>query len=123
MTMFSATENAVVREARSVPDLVGKLQQVDSPLATQIAGKAIVASRTPWGTVLVPAVAWLATRYGLGWSPDLDASIAGVLVLVCSFCMRAITRTPITGWLHPAPVLAVTAASPIAPINLTGRSE
>ena len=123
-TEATALENMAVRDARDLPDLVGKLAAIDSPLAAQLAGKALVASRTPWGTLLVPVVAWLALRYGLGWTPELDTAVAGVLVLLCSYLMRLLTSAPITGLFHAsavslaatppvASVAAPTAASPI----------
>ncbi len=117
MSAFTVTsaENAAVRAATDVPGLVSNLQMIDSPLAAQLTGKALVASKTPWGTLLLPLVAYLAARYGLGWTPDVDALVAGVAVLVASYLMRLLTSVPITGLFRRAAVLPAPAptASPV----------
>ncbi len=109
-TTITATsaENAAVRAARDLPDLIDRLESASPALAAQLVGKSLAASRTPWGTLLLPVVAYLATRYGLGWTPDIDALVAGVAVLVGSYAMRAATRVPITGVFRRATVVVET---------------
>ena len=90
--------NAAIKDAQSLPALVATLQTVDPAMAQQIEGKALLASKTPWGTLLTAAVAYVAARYGLGFDQTTDALIAGVGVLVGSYAMRAVTSSPISGW-------------------------
>jgi hypothetical protein len=99
--------NAAVADAKSLPDFVGKLQALDPSAAQQITGKALVASKSPWGTLAVAAVAWLSAQYGLGWSdiypvaggPSLTTIIGGGGVLAGAFLMRYFTSHPISGLL------------------------
>ena len=118
MTILTVTaaENAAVREARDLPDLIRKLEAVNPVLASQFVGKSLAASKTPWGTLLLPVVTYLAARYGLGWTPDIDALVAGVAVLVGSYAMRIVTATPITSLFRSPPSTAATfpAATPAA---------
>ena len=107
-TLGNAAENAAIREARDLPDLIKRLEVASPALAAQFVGKSLAASRTPWGTLLLPVVAYVATRYGLGWTPDVDALVAGITVLIGSYAIRTATRVPITGLFRPAPVVAET---------------
>ena len=118
----TAAENAAVREARDLPDLIDRLKVVSPPLAAQFVGKSLAASRTPWGTLLLPVVTYLAARYGLGWTPDVDALVAGVAVLVGSYAMRAAPRVPITGLFHRACVVVET-VPPATPVTITGTKS
>src|SRR5581483_899173 len=90
--------NAAVADAKSLPELVTKLNTVDPALAQSIEGKALVASRTPWGVVIGFGVAWAASKYGLGWDADLCALVSGVAVLAAGYVMRLVTAGPIRGW-------------------------
>lgn len=118
----STAENAAIREARDLPDLIDRLQVASPTLAAQFVGKSLAASRTPWGTLLLPVVAYLAARYGLGWTPDVDALVAGVAVLVGSYAMRAATRVPITGLFRRASVVVET-VPPAVPVGVVARPE
>ncbi len=94
------TVNSTVLSAKNLPDLVNKLQEVDPQLAEQLEGKALVSSKTPIGTFLVPAVVWVAAHYGLGWDVTICTYVAGALVLVGTYVMRYITTSPIAGLFH-----------------------
>ena len=85
-----------IEEAKNLPDLITKFRQIDPALAQQLTGKALLASRSPWGVLLSAIVGWLVTHYGLGWSDDTVASVVGLIILGASYGMRYITRTPIT---------------------------
>ncbi len=115
-------ENAAIREARDLPDLINRLESASPALAAQLVGKSLAASRTPWGTLLLPVVAYLATRYGLGWTPDIDALVAGVAVLVGSYAIRAATRVPITGVFRRATVVVET-VPPVAKPGVAAGSD
>ncbi len=95
-TKTSLTDTAVAA-AKNLPDLVANLKQIDSPLAQQIEGKPLAASRTPWGTLATGVVAWLAAKYGLGWDEQTCALVAGAATLLGGYAMRLITSAPITG--------------------------
>ena len=112
-------ENAAVREAKDLPDLLRRLEAVNPALAAQLVGKSLAASRTPWGTLLLPVVAYLAARYGLGWTPDIDALVAGVAVLIGSYAMRCVTSTPITSLFH-RPRALVSTTPPAVPVIAAG---
>ncbi len=116
----ATAEDVAVREAKSLPDLVDKLQVVNPTLAQQFVGKSLAASKTPWGTLLLPVVAYAAARYGLGWGPDVDALVAGVAVLVGSYAMRAVTSIPITGLFHAKALPPAVAASAPIPVAAVG---
>ncbi len=118
---LKTAETAAVREAKDLPDLIRKLEAVNPALAAQFVGKSLAASRTPWGTLLLPVVAYLAARYGLGWTPDIDALVAGVAVLVGSYAMRFMTSTPITSLFGGAPPSVPT--TPVAiPVIVVGSA-
>ncbi len=65
-------------------------------LAEQLTGKALIASKTPWGTLAGGIVGFLVARYGLGWDQGTQTLVAGAGVLVGSYIMRWITTSPIT---------------------------
>lgn len=89
--------NAVVADAKNLPDLVKKLEVVQPDLAQSIEGKSLIASTTPWGTIAAGVVGWLVARYGLGWSPEFQALVAGFAVVAGSYGMRWISTGPIRG--------------------------
>ncbi len=92
----------VVAMSRDVPDLIQRASALDPELARKFTGQALAQSRTPWGNVAGYAVTWLASYYGLGWSPETCAILAGVAVMIFSYIMRYITENPITGFFHRA---------------------
>ena len=109
--------NQAIAAAHDLPSLISELNAVDPALATQIEGKALIASKTPWGTLAAAVVAWAAARYGLGWDADTDALVAGLGLVAGSFAMRAITTSPIAGWFAKAPAVAPSpAAKPATPV-------
>ena len=97
----TATDQAIA-SARDLPDLISKASQFDPALAAKFTGKALLASKSPWGSLAVPVVAYLASRYGLGWSEDVCNLVAGVGVLVGAYAMRLLTELPITGLFRAA---------------------
>jgi hypothetical protein len=88
--------NAAIATARDLPDLVHKLERVDPAAAEQLAGKALVASRTVYGGVATIAVTWLVGRYNLGWGADVVSLVAGGAVIVG---LRIYTSAPIASLL------------------------
>jgi hypothetical protein len=96
--------DSAVTAAQSLPDLIGKLEAIDPVLASQLSGKALLASRTPWGVLASGIVGWIVAHYGLGLDEATTNSIAGLFVLIGSFAMRYITRTPITSITIPSKV-------------------
>jgi hypothetical protein len=94
---MSSIVDAAVAEAKSLPELVAKLREADPTLAQALQGKALIASRSPWGTLAVSVLAFLAARLGLGWDTDTCTLIAGVGVIAGGYLMRAVTAAPIRG--------------------------
>ncbi len=89
-----------VAAAKDVPDLVAKLKAADPALAAQIEGKALLTSKTPWGTLACAVAAYASTRWGLGWDQSTDALISGGALVIGSYVMRYITSVPISGLLR-----------------------
>ena len=96
-TPDSAAPFSSVTAAKDLPDLVNKLQVADPGLAQQLEGKSLASSKTPIGTFLIPAVVWIAARYGLNWDAQTCSEVAGALVLIGTYVMRYITTSPIAG--------------------------
>ncbi len=88
--------------AKDVPDLIAKARTFDPALAASLTGKALLASKSPWGTLLGGLVAWLAAKEGFGWDQATCDLVAGAGVLVAAFIMRSITSAPVTGIVTPA---------------------
>ena len=104
---IATAEAAAIRTAAALPSLLVTATATDPAPVASVTGKALIASRTPWGTILLPVVVYVAGRYGFGWSTDIDTLVAGAAVLVGSYAMRAITSLPISGLFHKKPVVAV----------------
>lgn len=96
----SPVVDKAIAAANDLPSLVQGLQQVDPALAQQLTGKALIASKSMWGTFAVPAVVYVAGRYGLNWDHDLCTLVAGGLVLICAAAFRKVTSSPITSWVR-----------------------
>lgn len=79
--------------------VVQTAESVVETVAPGTVGKALVASRTPWGVLAAYAVSFLGARYGLGLDDASTGVVAGGAVLAGSYAMRYITSSPITGFL------------------------
>ena len=87
----------VIADAKSLPDLIAKAQTVDPALAEQLTAKSLAASKTPWGTLASGIIGWLVAHYGLGWDSATCDLVAGGAVLLGSYAMRYVTKSPIGG--------------------------
>jgi hypothetical protein len=124
---------AAVAAARDLPDLVNRLQVVDPALAASIEGKALIASKTPLGTVIGLVLGWAIPHYGLAcsaaatatascWTQDTINLVSGAGALVgtavAAYVMRYVTTSPIAGFFSkgasPAQVAAVPAVAKAA---------
>lgn len=103
MNSTKAADEAVAA-AKDVPDLVDKLKLADPALAAQIEGKALLASKTPWGTLACAVAAYASGRWGLGWDASTDALVAGGALVLGSYAMRYVTSAPISGLFRHVPV-------------------
>lgn len=86
-----------VAVARDIPTLIKQASVVDPDLAAKWTGKALVASKTVWGTLATMMVSWAVTRWGLGWDPQTCAEASGVLVMAATLGLRSASELPITG--------------------------
>ncbi len=95
--MLTATTmvNSAVAGAKDLPDLVKRLDAVDPSAAQAITGKALIASRTPWGVLATMLVTWASAKYGLGWDADTCTLVAGAGAFIGSYAMRYVTTGPI----------------------------
>ena len=105
------TRDAIIADAKSLPDLIATAQTLDPALAQALTGKAIVASKSTYGPTATLAVSWLVTHYALGWSPDQCALVSGGLILIVSAGLRAVTSGPITAWFQAPTAAAVGVAA------------
>ncbi len=105
--------NDAVATAKNLPDLIQKAHDIDPSLAAAISGKALIASKTPWGTLLAAGVSYLAAKKGLGWDEATCELVAGAGVLVGAYLMRWISPERITGFFTKKPVDVT--ASTVAP--------
>lgn len=92
-----AIRDQLVKDAQSVPDLIARAQTADPQLAQQLQGKALLTSKTPWGTLAVAAVAYASAKWGFGWDEGTVDLVAGLGLLAGAYLMRAITASPIAG--------------------------
>lgn len=98
-----------VAMARDLPDLIAKASTFDPALAAKFTGQALIASKSPWGSLAGGVVAWAVTHWGLGWDQSTCDLVAGAGVLVGAYAMRYVTDHPITGLFRKATVAEVTA--------------
>lgn len=89
----SPLESVLTAISADLPDIIKEVETIDPALAP----KALLASRTPWGTLAVTALGWLLAKYGLHWDSNVVDLVAGGSVLLGSFGMRYITSAPIKG--------------------------
>lgn len=76
----------------------------DPPSDWVFTGKALIASRTPWGTIGGGILAWVLTRYGFALDPATCNFISGIAIVLASYAMRYVTDEPITGVVRAQPV-------------------
>lgn len=109
----------VLNSARDFPDMLSKAEQFDPPLASKWTGKAILASKTVWGTAVALIVAAAVKRYSLGWDQNFVDLVSGLIVLGTVAGLRAISDGPITGWFTKKTVAEVVASTPgvVAPVR------
>lgn len=100
---MNAMRDRVIEQARSMPDLISKAQTFDPGLAKMLKGKALIASKTVWGTAATMAISWGASRYGLGWDAETCALISFVLTSAATGLLRTITSGPVTGIIAAEP--------------------
>lgn len=112
-TAKSENRNAVIATARDLPSLLNTARTMDPQLAESLTPKALLASKTVYGSAVSLVVGWAVTKWGLGWDADTCALVTGILTLGVTAALRTISRSPIgglfTGGLPPAPA----ASSPI----------
>lgn len=93
--------DSAVAHAKSLPELIRYFQTVAPDLATAMNGKALIASKSPWGVLLSTGATWAVTHYGLGWDQDTTAMASGGVLMAASYVMRYISSGRITGIIKP----------------------
>lgn len=101
----TAALNDAVATATSLPDLVDKASTIDPALAAALAGKALLASKTPWGVLLTSGIVMIVSKYGLGWNEHFCELLSGVTILGASYAMRYWSPGRITGIFKKKPVV------------------
>ena len=101
--MSGTVRDKIIADAKSLPDLIATAKTVDPDLAAQLTPKALIASKSPAGTLAAGVVAWLVSHYGLGWDQATCDLVAGLAVLAGGYAMRYITASPIGGIITKGP--------------------
>lgn len=117
-----AITNVVIAAAQDVPQLVAGLETVDPAMADAIKGKALLASKTPWGVLLAGVASWAVSHYGLGWNATTTDMMAGAGVLLGSYLMRYISPARITG-IFSAPAVPVVPVPIPATVSVSGTKS
>ena len=87
----------VIADAKSLPDLIARAQKDAPDLAAQLTAKPLAASKTMYGTAASLLVSWAITKWGLGWDANTAALASGIIVMIATGLLRAITASPIAG--------------------------
>ena len=102
----------VAQDAKALPNLINALTDLDPTLVQPVQAKALIASKTPWGTAVGLLVGWGAAKAGLMcttatlaagncWTQGTVDLVTGGCVLVGtiigSYVMRYISPAPIGG--------------------------
>lgn len=98
----ASVRDQVFAAAQSWPDFVAKASVADPDLAAKFTGKALIASKTVWGTLFTMVVSWAVTRWGIGWDDKTCAEVSGAVVMLATAFLRSISDGPITGVVTPA---------------------
>ncbi len=70
-----------VAVSRNLPQLEANVKMVAPDLVATVEQPALTAAHGAWGTLLVPAVAYLVARFGLGWDSNMVDLVAGGFAL------------------------------------------
>jgi hypothetical protein len=97
----------VLNAARDLPSMLNAAEAADPATADKWTGKALIFSKTPWGTLAVAGVAWVSGKYGFGWDANTCDLIGGAGLIVGAYLMRLVTELPITGIFSKATVAQV----------------
>lgn len=116
ITSTPAVDRAIAT-ARGLPSLIANLSAINPMLARQLESKPLLASKSVWGTPIATGIAWVSTRYGLGFDDNTCALLSGLVTLGAAAAFRAMTRQPIAGVVNtPAGVPpAVPSVGPTVP--------
>jgi hypothetical protein len=98
--MTGNIRDRIIEQAKSLPDLISKAETFDPRLAKILTGKALVASKSVWGTPVTAGISWAASYYGLGWDAEACALVSGAMVVAASAALRYVTVGPVTGILR-----------------------
>ena len=115
VSKITQLENSAIKLAQDGPSLLSNLQAVNSPLADQLTGKSLIASKSPLVTLLASAAAYASAKYGFGWDQQFDVAVAGGALVIAGYVMRWVSTVPVTGLFKAKPVpVAVTPAATVA---------
>ncbi len=101
-----ALVDSAISVSHSKAELVGHLEREDevADVAESLEGKALLASRSPWITVLAGAVGFLIAYHTLHFGYWGTGLVTIVSALLGGYVIRASTRAPITGLTRPGSV-------------------
>ncbi len=105
----AAIINGAIAAASSFPGFVANLERTNPDLAKEFESKPLLYSKSVWGVMLTYAIGLLSTRLGLGLDEHTAELVTGLVLLVVTAALRAVTRRPIAGIVTAPPP---TAAAP-----------
>ena len=76
------TRDSIIKQAQNVPQLVSAAERFDPALAESLTPKALWASKSAPGTLLVAVITYLVSKYGLGWDGGTVDLVSGAAVLI-----------------------------------------
>lgn len=97
--------------AKDVPDLISKASVFAPDLAAKWTGKALLASKTFWGSIGVIVLTAVVKRYSLGWDANTVDVVVGAVDLGILSLLRQMSSVPITGIFRKATVAEAVAAT------------
>jgi hypothetical protein len=81
-TTAPTVRDQLFAQAKSLPDYLSMAESLDPTMAAAIKGQGQSVSATPVGGLVVAAVGFLSSHFGLGWGEAGDAAVASVLFLI-----------------------------------------
>lgn len=102
----------VLAFGRDLPDMLGKAEVLDPATAAKWTGKALLASKTFWGSIGVIVLSAIVKRYSLGWDQNFIDTVVGLADLAALAALRKVSSLPITGIFTKATVAQVVATAP-----------
>lgn len=94
-SLLSNLRTAVRSGAQDAPAVVREIGALDPRIATFLAGKSALGSKTLISPFVVHALTWAVGAYGLNWDATFTEAVAGFISMLIMGGLRFVTDTPI----------------------------